>query len=149
MGLRITKLRASSGFAANIGAVTAIFGATGLGIPISTTHAAATSITGSGVASGQGVNVRVVLKMVASWVITIPSTIVLGWVMFQLTQLPGAAAWIAVGSVLFVLVGWIALAMARAVHASDIAAEIPTEEELRVPVSAIPHIQGSSALDRD
>ena len=68
MGLRITKLRASSGLAANIGAVTAIFGATGLGIPISTTHAAATSITGSGVASGQGVNVRVVLKMVSRWV---------------------------------------------------------------------------------
>ena len=64
MGLRITTLRASSGLAANIGAVTAIFGATGLGIPISTTHAAATSITGSGVASGQGVNLRVVLKMV-------------------------------------------------------------------------------------
>ena len=76
MGLRITTLRASSGLAANIGAVTAIFGATGMGIPISTTHAAASSITGSGVASGQGVNLRVVLKMVASWVITIPSTIV-------------------------------------------------------------------------
>jgi PiT family inorganic phosphate transporter len=148
MGLRITKLRASSGLAANIGAVTAIFGATGLGIPISTTHAAATSITGAGVASGQGVNLRVVLKMVASWVVTIPSTVVIGWVMFQLTQLPGLAAWIAVGAVLFVLVGWIAWAMARAVHASDIAAEIPTDEELRVPVSAIPHIQGPSALDR-
>ena len=148
MGLRITTLRASSGFAANVGAVTAIFGATGLGIPISTTHAAASSITGSGVASGQGVNVRVVLKMVASWVITIPSTVVIGWAMFQLTQLPGAAAWVAVGSVLFVLIGWIAWAMAHAVHASDIAAEIPTETELREPVLAAPHIQGLSALDQ-
>ncbi|HSU35458.1 MAG TPA: inorganic phosphate transporter [Propionibacteriaceae bacterium] len=147
MGLRITTLRASSGFAANVGAVTAIFGATGLGIPISTTHAAASSITGSGVASGQGVNVRVVLKMVASWVITIPSTVVIGWAMFQLTQLPGAAAWVAVGSVLFVLIGWIAWAMAHAVHASDIAAEIPTEAELGEPVLAVPHIQGLSALD--
>jgi PiT family inorganic phosphate transporter len=118
-----------------------------MGIPISTTHAAATSITGAGVASGQGVNLRVVLKMVASWVITIPSTVVVGWVMYQLTQLPGAAAWISVGSVLFVLVGWIAWAMARAMHASDVAAEIPTEEELREPVSAVPRIQGSSALD--
>src|SRR6478736_6935583 len=71
MGLRITRLRASSGLAANIGAVTAIFGATGLGIPISTTHAAANSITGAGVASGQGVNLRFVLRMVASWIITI------------------------------------------------------------------------------
>ena len=92
MGLRITTLRASSGLAANIGAVTAIFGATGMGIPISTTHAAASSVTGSGVASGQGVNLRVVGEMVIAWVITIPSTVVIGWVMFQLTQLPGAAA---------------------------------------------------------
>jgi PiT family inorganic phosphate transporter len=148
MGLRITTLRASSGFAANVGAVTAIFGATGLGIPISTTHAAASSIIGSGVASGQGVNVRVVLKMVASWIVTIPSTVVIGWVMFQLTQLPRAAAWLAVGSVLFVLIGWIAWAMAQAMHASDLAAEIPTEEQLREPVSTVPHIQGLSALDR-
>jgi inorganic phosphate transporter, PiT family len=118
-----------------------------MGIPISTTHAAASSITGSGVASSQGVNLRVVVKMVASWVITIPSTVVVGWVMFQLTQLPGAAAWIAVGSVLFVLLGWIAWAMARAMHADDVAAELPTEEELREPVSAIPAIQGSGALD--
>ena len=62
MGLRITSLRASSGLAANIGAVTAIFGATGMGIPISTTHAAASSVTGAGVASGQGVNLRVVRR---------------------------------------------------------------------------------------
>ena len=109
-----------------------------MGIPISTTHAAASSVTGSGVASGQGVNLRVVMEMVAAWVITIPSTVIIGWLMYQLTQLPGAAAWIAVGSVLFVLGGWIAWAMARALHASDVAAEIPTEEELREPVSAIP-----------
>ncbi len=147
MGLRITSLRASSGLAANVGAVTAIFGATGLGIPISTTHAVASSIMGSGVASGQGVNVRVVLKMLTSWVITIPSTVILGWVMYELTQLPGPAAWIAVGSVLFVLVGWIAWAMAHALHASDVAAEIPTEEELREPVSAVPHVEGRASLD--
>jgi hypothetical protein len=52
-----------------------------------------------------------------------------------------------VGSVLFVLVGWIARAMAGARHAADVATEIPTEE-LREPMSAVPHIQGSSALDR-
>jgi hypothetical protein len=67
---------------------------------------------------------------------------------YQLTELPGAAAWISVGSVLFVRVGWIAWAMAGAMHAADVATEIPTEEELREPMSAVPHIQGSSALDR-
>ena len=44
MGLRITRLNANSGVAANIGATSAIVGATELGIPISTTQAAAASV---------------------------------------------------------------------------------------------------------
>ena len=147
MGLRITTLRASSGLAANIGAMTAIFGATGLGIPISTTHAAASSVTGSGIASGQGVNLRVVGEMVVAWVITIPSTVVIGWAMFQLTALPGAAAFIAVGAVLFVLFGWIAWAMSKALRAADVAAEIPSEDQLREPLGAVPHIASQGPLE--
>jgi PiT family inorganic phosphate transporter len=64
MGLRITTLHANSGLAANIGATTAIFGATAVGMPISTTHAAASSIVGGGVASGKGANWKVVGEMV-------------------------------------------------------------------------------------
>ena len=142
MGLRITTLRPSSGLAANVGAAAAIFGATGLGIPISTTHAAASSVTGSGIASGQGVNLRVVAEMVVAWVITIPSTVVIGWAMFQLTALPGAAAFVAVGAVLFVLFGWIAWAMSKALQASDVAAGIPGENELREPIGAVPQLEG-------
>jgi PiT family inorganic phosphate transporter len=147
MGLRITTLRASSGLAANIGAVAAIFGATGLGIPISTTHAAGSSVIGSGVASGQGVNLKVVGQMVVAWIITIPATMVLGWGMFELTTLPGAASFVAVGAVLFALFGWIAWAMSKALRASDVAAEIPTEAELREPVGVVPQIEGHAALD--
>jgi inorganic phosphate transporter, PiT family len=147
MGLRITSLRASSGLAANIGAVTAIFGATGMGIPISTTHAAASSVTGSGVASGQGINVRVVGQMVVAWVITIPSAGIIGWLMFEMTQLPGASAFIVTGAALFVLFGLIAWAMSKAVRASDVVAEIPAEAELREPVSAVPHIEGHGSLE--
>jgi PiT family inorganic phosphate transporter len=117
-----------------------------MGIPISTTHAAASSVMGSGVASGKGVNVRVVAEMVVAWVITIPSTIVIAWIMFELTQLPGAAAWISVGGVLFVLLGWIAWAMSKAMHASDVEAEVPSEAELLEPVAAVPHIEGHGPL---
>jgi PiT family inorganic phosphate transporter len=147
MGLRITQLRASSGLAANIGAVSSIFGATGLGIPISTTHAAASSVTGAGVASGQGVNLRVVREMVLAWVVTIPATVIIGWVMFELTQLPGAAAFVAVGAVLFVLLGWIAWAMSRALRASDVEAEIASADDLKEPVSAVPHIEGHGTIE--
>jgi len=146
LGLRITSLRASSGLAANIGAVSSIFGATAMGIPISTTHAAASSVTGSGVASGQGVNLRVVGEMVVAWVVTIPFTVVIGWGMFELTKLPGASAFVAVAAVLFVLFGWIAWAMSKALRASDVAAEIPTVAELREPVPAIPRIEGHGPL---
>ncbi|GAA3622208.1 inorganic phosphate transporter [Microlunatus ginsengisoli] len=147
MGLRITSLRASSGLAANIGAVTAIFGATGMGIPISTTHAAASSVSGSGVASGQGINIRVVGEMVLAWIVTIPSTVVIGWLMLELTRLPGAASFIAVGAALFVLFGWIAWAMSKALRADDVAAEIPSVAELREPVSAVPHIEGHGSVE--
>lgn len=147
MGLRITTLRPSSGVAANVGAVTAIFGATGLGIPISTTHAAASSVTGAGVSSGRGANLTVVGEMVLAWVITIPATVALGWTMFELTRLPGIAAWLAIGSVLFVLFGWIAWAMSRALRAADVAAEVPSEEELRRLVPAAPRIEGHGPVD--
>src|SRR4029453_16444601 len=88
------------------------------------------------------------MGIVAAWVVTVPSTVIIGWLMYQLTTLPGAAAWIAVGAVLFVLGGWIAWAMARALHASDVAAEIPTETELHEPVSAIPHLEGHPPVER-
>jgi PiT family inorganic phosphate transporter len=146
MGLRITTLRASSGLAANVGAVTAIFGATGMGVPISTTHAAASSVIGSGVSSGQGVNLRVVAEMVVAWVVTIPSTLVIGWLMFQLVVLPGPAAFVAVGAVLFVLFGWIGWAMSRALRAEDVAAEIPTVDELAEPVGVVPQVEGHGPL---
>jgi hypothetical protein len=48
-----------------------------------------------------------------------------------------------VGWVVFVLGGWIAYG---ALHASDVAAEIPTEEERREPVSAIPHLEGHTQV---
>lgn len=59
MGVGITALTRGSGFAANVGAVTAIFGATQLGIPISTTHAAAASIAGAGFADKCPVKLKV------------------------------------------------------------------------------------------
>ena len=142
MGLRITTLHASSGLAANIGATTAIFGATGFGIPISTTHAAASSVTGAGVASGRGANFRVVGEMVIAWVVTIPATSVVSWVMYRFTQLPGTAAWVAVGSTLCVLGGGIVYAMAHTITAEDVEAEIPPELVLAEPLTAHPHLEG-------
>ena len=141
MGLRITSLHASSGVAANIGAVTSIFGATGMGIPISTTQAAGSSVMGAGVASGRGINLKVVGEMLLAWIVTIPSTCVLAFLVFKLTQLPPPAAWLSVTALVFVLGGAIAYAMLHATKAEEVEAEIPDEGQLAEHVAPIPRIE--------
>ncbi len=142
MGLKITTLHASSGAAANMGAVSAIFGATGLGVPISTTHAAASSVAGAGVASGVGINLRVVGEMVLAWIVTLPSTIAISFLVFTMTQLPGVLAWVATAIAVLIATGLIVYAMRNALTAEDIEAEIPTEEVLTIPVPVHPHLEG-------
>lgn len=124
MGLRITKLNANSGIAANLGATTAIFGATAMGMPISTTHAAASSIAGAGLGSGAGANWRVLGNMAVAWVLTIPAAATIGLVMLLLTELPGAWAWIAVIAVLGLFGAWAVNAMRHTIHAHDVQREL-------------------------
>ena len=142
MGLKITTLHAASGVAANIGAVTSIFGATGLGVPISTTPAAASSVAGAGVGSGMGINLKVVGEMVLAWIITLPTTIVLAFGIFKVTQLPGALAWIAVGLLVAVVGSLIVYAMLHSVKAEDIEAELLDENVLAMPLTPHPHLEG-------
>ena len=142
LGLKITLLHASSGTAANIGATTAIFGATALGMPISTTHAAASSIVGAGVGSGKGANWRVVGEMVVAWVLTIPATATIGFVMLRITILPVVAASIGVTVILALFGTWATWAMLHTIHADDVAAEIPDEETLSEPLPEHPHVVG-------
>jgi hypothetical protein len=80
-------------------------------------------------------------------VVTIPATLVIGWVMFQLTVLPGPAAFVAVGAVLLLLFGWIGWAMSKALRADDVAAEIPSDDQLAERVSAQPHIVGQGSIE--
>jgi len=133
MGLRLTRLNARTGVAANIGATTAIFGATALGAPISTTHAAASSVIGAGAASRSGTNWKVIGEMVTAWVATIPSTAVVGWLVYRATQLPTGAAVVVVGLAVVALVSAITWAMIHAMGARELEAEIlstalPTEQ---------------------
>jgi PiT family inorganic phosphate transporter len=147
MGLRITTLHANSGLAANIGATTAIFGATTVGMPISTTHAAASSIVGAGVGSGKGANWKIVGEMLIAWIITIPAAATVAFVMYRLTQLPTIGAWIAVGTVVVLFGTWAVWAMLHTIHADDVEAEIPNEEELAEPLPMHPHMEGHGPVD--
>lgn len=147
MGLKLTTLHASSGAAANIGATTAIFGATAVGMPISTTHAAASSIVGAGVGSGKGANWKIVGEMVVAWVITIPAAATVSWLMYHLTQLPLALAWITVTTVVVAFGAWAIWQMMHTIHAADVEKEILPEVLLSEPLPAHPHLEGHGPVE--
>ena len=74
LGSRVTKLRPMGGFCAETGGASAIFLATYLGIPVSTTHTIAGSIIGVGATNRlSAVRWGVASRMIWAWVITIPA----------------------------------------------------------------------------
>ncbi len=73
MGQRITKVRPYGGFCAELSGSIALFLATSLGIPVSTTHTIAGSIVGVGAAhSVSAVRWGVAGNIVWAWILTIP-----------------------------------------------------------------------------
>ena len=73
VGKRITELTPSRGFAAQLAAATTIVVASRMGIPVSTTHILVGSVLGVGLARGiSALDMRVVGKIIASWVATLP-----------------------------------------------------------------------------
>jgi inorganic phosphate transporter, PiT family len=143
----VPQLHANSGAAANIGAATAILGATHFGAPISTTQAAATSVVGAGVSSGEGANWRVVGRMVLAWVVTVPVAAVVAFVMSKFTELPTMLAWIACGGVFIAFADWAIWAMLHTIHAADVEAELLPESVLEEPLPAKPHLSGHAPVE--
>jgi PiT family inorganic phosphate transporter len=75
MGMKITKLRPVGGFSAETAGAATLFGATALGIPVSTTHTITGAIVGVGATSGRlsGVRWGVAGRIVWAWIFTIPA----------------------------------------------------------------------------
>ncbi len=75
MGMKITKLKPIGGFCAETGGSLTLFLATGLGIPISTTHTITGAIMGVGsVTKFSAVRWGVAKQIVLAWIITIPAS---------------------------------------------------------------------------
>jgi PiT family inorganic phosphate transporter len=88
MGQKITKLQPVGGFAAETGAASAIFIATILGIPVSTTHAITGAIVGVGATRRlSAVRWGIAGKIVWAWVLTIPAAAVIGAVTYAIVAL--------------------------------------------------------------
>jgi len=73
VGTRITELTPTRGFSAEFSTATTVLLASYFGMPISTTHTLVGSVIGVGLAGGlASVNLKIVKKIIASWLLTVP-----------------------------------------------------------------------------
>jgi len=88
MGSRITRLTPVQGVCAETAGSITLFLATGLGIPVSTTHTITGAIVGVGAARrASAVRWNVAQRIVIAWVITMPAAALIGAVFYGLASL--------------------------------------------------------------
>ena len=88
MGTGLTRLNHHSGFCASTAGSIVVFGASAMGIPVSTTHAITGSVVGSGAARrASAVRWGVASRVVIAWFITIPASAFVGALFYLLTRL--------------------------------------------------------------
>lgn len=85
MGMKITKLKPVGGFAAETAGALTLFGATHLGIPVSTTHTITGSIIGVGaITKLSAVKWGIAGKILWAWVLTIPISAAIAALSFKI-----------------------------------------------------------------
>jgi inorganic phosphate transporter, PiT family len=80
MGMKITRLQPVGGFCAETAGAVALFGASALGIPVSTTHTITGAITGAGISASRrmsAVKWGVAGRIVWAWIFTMPAAAIL------------------------------------------------------------------------
>jgi PiT family inorganic phosphate transporter len=88
MGTRLTRLNHHTGFCASTAGSIVVFGASYLGIPVSTTHAITGSVVGTGAARrASAVNWTVATRVVVAWFVTIPASALVASLFYLLTRL--------------------------------------------------------------
>ena len=88
MGSRITRLTPMQGFCAETGGAITLFLATGLGVPVSTTHTITGAIVGVGAARRvSAVRWNVAGNIVVAWVLTLPASALIAAVFYGLAIL--------------------------------------------------------------
>lgn len=84
VGVEITDLTPSRGFAAEFSAATTVVIASGIGLPISTTQTLVGAVLGVGFARGiAALNLGVVSNIIVSWVVTLPIAALLSMTFFH------------------------------------------------------------------
>jgi PiT family inorganic phosphate transporter len=87
MGSRITHLKPIQGFCAETGGAITLFLATGLGIPVSTTHTITGAIVGVGAARRTAaVRWHIAQRIVVAWVVTLPAAALMGAAVYWISS---------------------------------------------------------------
>ncbi len=87
VGKEITQLTPSRGFACELSAASTVVFASGLGLPISTTHSLVGAVLGIGLARGiAALNLSVIRTIFMSWAVTLPAGGLLAVVFFWLLR---------------------------------------------------------------
>ncbi|NCC25954.1 MAG: inorganic phosphate transporter, partial [Deltaproteobacteria bacterium] len=87
VGDKITALTNTRGFAVDFGAASTVLAASNMGLPVSTTHAAVGAIVGVGLARGfSAVDMGVLGRIVAYWLLTVPIAALTSIVIFTLLK---------------------------------------------------------------
>jgi len=74
IGTKITELTPTRGFSAELAAAATVVLASRTGLPVSTTHILVGAVIGVGLARGVGaIDLRVIGKIIVSWVVTLPA----------------------------------------------------------------------------
>jgi PiT family inorganic phosphate transporter len=90
MGHKMVKLQPIHGFASEVSAAAVIHAASGIGIPVSTTHVISTCIMGVGATKRlSAVKWGIVGRIVWAWVLTLPVTMTLGYLFLRLAFICG------------------------------------------------------------
>ena len=87
MGTKLTRLNHHTGFCASTAGSIVVFGASAMGIPVSTTHAITGSVVGTGAARrASAVRWGVAANVVTAWFITIPASALVGAIFYEITR---------------------------------------------------------------
>jgi inorganic phosphate transporter, PiT family len=90
MGSKITRLNPMQGFCAETGGALTLFGATWLGIPVSTTHTITGAIVGVGAARRvSAVRWGLAGNIVVAWIVTLPAAAIISALVYFLLSLAG------------------------------------------------------------
>jgi PiT family inorganic phosphate transporter len=87
LGHKMVKLHPINGFAAETGAAAVIIVSSIFGLPVSTTHVVSSSIMGVGASKRfNAVRWTVVERMVWSWILTLPISAFMAWVLVEVSR---------------------------------------------------------------